>query len=287
MRLAVVGAGRVGTAIAVVLGRAGHEVVGVSGRDRTRRLAEVHLPGVPVGPPADIVRGADLVWIAVPDDLIGPTASALVADAALDPGVWVAHLSGSRGPDALADVREAGARPLAIHPLQTFPDVEGAIERLPGCTIAIAADDEEGLDLAEALALDLGGRPFRLADDRRPLYHAAAVFASNYLVATTAVAEELFAMAGVPEPSAAMRPLQETTLDNVRRLGANAALTGPAARGDLHTIERNLEALVVAAPRAVAAYVALARVAADLALADGRLTSERRRGVDEVLARWS
>ena len=144
----------------------------------------------------------------------------------------------------------------------------------------MTADDEGGLELGRRLAADLGATPFRLADDRRPLYHAAAVFASNYLVATSAVAERLFAEAGVPEPLDAMRPLQETTL------GPGAALTGPAVRGDASTVERNLDALATSAPETVAAYVAMCRIALDLGDETGRLDASGRRAVEEVLARW-
>ena len=129
--------------------------------------------------------------------------------------------------------------------------------------MAVTADDAEGYTIGERIADDLMARPFRLDDAKRPLYHAAAVFASNYLIVTGAIAEELFRRAGVPDPLAAMLPLQRASLDNVERLGAGAALTGPAVRGDAGTIERNLEALRASAPDAVGAYVELCRVALD------------------------
>jgi predicted short-subunit dehydrogenase-like oxidoreductase (DUF2520 family) len=196
------------------------------------------------------------------------------------------HVSGAAGLDVLEPLHSAGARRLALHPLQTFTDVEAAIAALPGCHVAVTADDDDGLELGRRLAADLGATPFRLADDRRPLYHAAAVFASNYLVATSGVAERLFAEAGVPEPLAAMRPLQETTLANVVRLEPGGALTGPALRGDASTVERNLDALATSAPETVAAYVAMCRVALDLAERTGRLDASGRRAVEAVLERW-
>ena len=130
-------------------------------------------------------------------------------------------------------------------------------------------------------------RPFRLDDAQRPLYHAAAVFASNYLIVTGAIAEDLFRRAGVPDPLAAMLPLQRASLDNVERLGAGAALTGPAVRGDAGTVERNLEALRASAPEMIGVYVELCRAALALGSSAGRLPDERRAAVDEVLARWS
>lgn len=287
MKVAVVGAGRVGTAMAVLLGRAGHVVVAVSGRGPTRDRAARYLPDAAFLEPAAAAEAGELVLIGVPDDLIAPTAVDLAGANALRSGQYVAHLSGARGLDVLEPVRAAGARRLGIHPLQTFPDVGHALDRIPGCVVAVSADDEDGFFVAERIADDVLGSPFRLTDDLRPLYHAAAVFASNYLVATTAVAARLFSAAGIVDPDAAMAPLQRATLDNLRDLGPAKALTGPAARGDAGTIKRNLEALETHAPDAVAAYVALARIALDLAAAAGSLDPGRRSGVEAVLERWS
>jgi predicted short-subunit dehydrogenase-like oxidoreductase (DUF2520 family) len=285
MRVVVVGAGRVGTAVAVLLRRSGHDIVAVTGRDATRERAAAFLPGVEVLPPAEAVARGDLVLVATPDDAIGATVSALAS--AFRPGQWVAHLSGALGLGVLAPAQAAGARRLAIHPLQTFPDVEGALAALPGCSVAVTADDAEGSELGAALARDLGAASFPLEDVMRPLYHAAAVFASNDVVAVSGIAERLFAAAGVPDPVSAMAPLQRATIDNVGRLGPGSALTGPAVRGDAGTVERNLAALAERAPEAVEAYVVLAAAAVDLGVRAGRLDVARADAVREVLARWS
>ena len=168
---------------------------------------------------------------------------------------------------------------MSLHPLQTFPDV--AVDRVEGCTAAITADDEDGLVLGEGLARDVGAVPFRLRDDVRPLYHAAAVFASNHVVATSAIAEHLFAMAGVPEPIAAMAPLQRATIDNVARVGPGAALTGPAVRGESRRSRPTSGALAQAMPEAIPVYVAMCGSMADMAAATGpgpREESRRPRG---------
>jgi predicted short-subunit dehydrogenase-like oxidoreductase (DUF2520 family) len=287
MDVAVVGAGRVGTAVAVLLRTAGHRIVAVSGRDATAGRAAVHLPGVPVLDPVAAATGAELVILGVPDDRLEPTASELARAGALRDGAWVVHLSGAAGLDVLAPARAAGARPLALHPLQTFPDVQGALERIPGCPIGVTAEDDEGDAVGTRLAEDLGGRPFRLPQTARHLYHAAAVFASNHVVASIGRAEQLFAVAGIGEAADALLPLVRATVDNVGRLGPGAALTGPAVRGDAGTIARNLDALAAAAPDAVAAYVAMAREALALAVDAGRLGPEGRARVEEVLARWT
>ena len=287
MKVAVIGAGRVGTAVAVLLGRAGHRLVGVSGRGETRGRVSSHLPDVPVVEAAEAAVAAELVVIGTPDDAIEPTVAALAVAASLAPGTWVMHLSGSLGLEVLRPAREIGARGLAMHPLQTFPDVGSALQGLPGSSIAVTAADEEGYRLGERLADDLQGVPFRLADELRPLYHAAAVFASNYLVTVSAIAESLFAGAGVPDPTTAMAPLQRASLDHVEQLGPARALTGPAMRGDAGTIQRNLEALERHAPKLVPTYVALARATLHLAERSGRLSPRSLAAVEDVLAAWT
>jgi predicted short-subunit dehydrogenase-like oxidoreductase (DUF2520 family) len=150
----------------------------------------------------------------------------------------------------------------------------------------VTALDDDAYSLGEGLARDAGGRPFRIADDLKPLYHAAAVFASNYLVTVTAIAEELEREAGLDDPLGALAPLQQATLSNVERVGPAAALTGPAVRGDAVTVRRNLEALAKHAPDAVSSYVALADLALALAERSGRLPTDGREAVEEELARW-
>jgi predicted short-subunit dehydrogenase-like oxidoreductase (DUF2520 family) len=286
MDVAIVGAGRVGTALGVLLVRAGHRVVAASGREATPARVRAHLPGVPVVGAAEAARRGELVLVAVPDDALPHVVADVASAGGFRPGGWAAHVSGAIGLDVLAPAAAAGAHVLAVHPLQTFADVEGAIERLPGCAVAVTADDAEAAALGERLAVDVGASPFRLDDAMRPLYHAAAVFASNHVAAAAAAAERLFRAAGVPDPAAAMAPLQAATLDNVRRLGPGAALTGPAVRGDVGTIERNLAALAAHAPDLVPAYVAMAAVAADVAVAAGRLDGSVRAALDAALDRW-
>jgi predicted short-subunit dehydrogenase-like oxidoreductase (DUF2520 family) len=286
MDIALVGAGRVGTAVAVLLGRAGHSIVGAAGRQGSRARAEKFLPGVPFLPAADAARAAEAVILGVPDDVIASVCADVAAGDAFRGGQLVAHLSGAAPLLALGSARAAGALVLSLHPVQTFPDVEAGIERLPGSAVAVTAWEEEAFRAGERLAGDVGGRPFRISEERKALYHAAAVFCSNYLVAVEGLAERLFRAAGVEDPMEVFGPLARATLDNVLRAGPEDALTGPVARGDAGTIRRNLDALSTHAPDAVAAYVALAR--ASLALADrsGRLSAEGRARVLEVLDRW-
>ncbi len=283
MKIAIVGAGTSGTALAVAWARAGHAITAVTGRAATGDRAATWLPGVPVRSVAEAVRGADLVAVSVPDDALG--ASAVAVARAIGPDTWVLHVSGANGLDVLEPVVAAGGRVLAVHPLQTFADVAGAIDALAGCAVAVTSRDDDGWRLGERLALDLGGRPFRLADEARALYHAAAVFGSNYLVVVSGAAQELLTAAGVPDAAAVLAPLQRATVANVHRLGPAAALTGPAVRGDAGTIERNLRSITETAPHLVGPYVSLCRASMDLAGA--RLSPGGRDAIEEVLRGWN
>ncbi len=286
----VIGAGRVGTAVAVLLARAGHSIVAATGRAQTRERVRHHLPltrFVSSTEAADACREAGGVLITVPDDRIAMVCAELAVDGAFHRDQHVLHLSGSVGLGALAPAEQGGAAVASVHPLQSFPDVEAGIARLPGSGIAVTAAAPGPFAFAEALATDVGGLPFSLSDQAKPLYHAAAVFASNYLVAVEAVAAELFAAAGVSEPLPLFEPLARATLDATFRAGPARVLTGPAARGDVGTIARNLEALRDQVPDAVAPYVELARVAAGVAARAGRLDAEGLRRVREELDRWT
>jgi predicted short-subunit dehydrogenase-like oxidoreductase (DUF2520 family) len=285
MDLAVVGAGRVGTSLAVLWRRADHRIVAIAGGAATPERAARFLPDVPVLDASGAAKAAEVVVIATPDAAIGPVCEEMATAGALDGANAVVHASGATGLDALAPAAASGASTLSVHPLQTCPTVEAGVERIPGSTFAVTAAGDDGYALGERLARDARGRPVRIDDERKPLYHAAAVFASNYLVTVTAMAEELGLAAGIKDPIAAFAPLQEATLANIASVGPAEALTGPAVRGDAITLQRNMEALDRNAPEAVRSYVALADLALALAERSGRAPADRS-AVEEVLARW-
>jgi predicted short-subunit dehydrogenase-like oxidoreductase (DUF2520 family) len=174
-------------------------------------------------------RGVDLLVLAVPDEAVGEIA---VTVEPVDSTV-VAHLAGSLGLDVLARHTRTGS----LHPLVPLPNAELGAQRLTsGAWFAVAGDS-----LVTEAVVALGGRPLTVDDDHRVAYHAAAVIASNHLVALLAQAERVAASAGVPLE--AYLDLVRATVDNVAALGPRDALTGPAARGDDVTIARHLGAL--------------------------------------------
>jgi predicted short-subunit dehydrogenase-like oxidoreductase (DUF2520 family) len=287
--VAVIGAGRVGTALAVLLERAGYRLVAATGREATRERVGRYLPTTKYLPPEQAPTAAaagEIVVLGVTDDLIQPTCSGLAERGGVVPGQVVVHLSGSVGLNALDPASGAGADVLSLHPLQSFPDVDEGIARMPGSGVAVTAREERLLRFGERLAESIGGKPFRIPDEVKPLYHAAAVFCSNYLVTVEAVADRLFREVGLPDPLPLYAPLLRTAFDRTMTMGPEAALTGPAVRGDAGTIARNLQALAEHAPDTVPAYVALAGVAAEIAHRSGRLTPDQRTRVDQELDGW-
>jgi len=284
--VAIIGAGRVGIAFGVLLERAGYHVVAASGRRASFERVRRYLPFAKFLQPPEASAAADVVLFAVPDDLIGPGCATMAGQDAFRSGQFVLHASGSVGLDVLEPAAEAGAEILSAHPLQSFPEVADGIERLPGSAIGVTARTERGAAFGEELSRAVGGEPFAVAEDAKPIYHAAAVFCSNYLVVVEGLAEELFALAGVEAGLAKAGPLARTAFEAVMERGPAAALTGPAARGDVGTVVRTLDALADRAPDAAPAYAALAREAARLAARGGKLSDEGRRKLDEALDRW-
>ena len=295
MRVAIIGPGRVGTLLAAACARAGHRVVAVGGghaasRDRLTGL----IAGVrPHGEPADAMRGADLVWLAVPDDRLTEVAADLARQDAVHEGQRVVHVAGAYGPDALDLLRRSGARVAACHPAMTVPSGSTDPELLVGTAWGVTASVPDR-PWAEELVRDLGGDPHTIAADRRALYHAALAVGSNAVAAAVATARQLLLAASVEDPAAFLGPLARASVEVVAERGA-VAITGPVARGDAATVAGHLEAIRADVPSSGEAYrlLALATLeplrprldAETIAVLDSLLSSDNRAG--EAGARWN
>ncbi|MET9197377.1 DUF2520 domain-containing protein [Streptomyces olivaceus] len=283
LTVGVVGAGRVGPALAASLQLAGHRPVAVSGvSDASRRRAAALLPDVPLMTPAEVLGRAELVLLTVPDDALPGLVSGLTETGAVRPGQLIVHTSGRYGARVLDPALRAGALPLALHPAMTFTGTPVDVQRLAGCSFGVTAPEELRL-AAEALVIEMGGEPEWIAEDRRPLYHAALALGSNHLVTLVAQSMELLRASGVSAPDRMLGPLLGASLDNALRSG-DAALTGPVARGDAGTVAAHVAELREHAPQAVAGYLAMARTTADRALAHGLLKPELAEDLLGVLA---
>jgi predicted short-subunit dehydrogenase-like oxidoreductase (DUF2520 family) len=189
---------------------------------------------------------AEVVLLCVPDRAVADVA------ASIPPGPWVAHVSGATPLAALAPHE----RRFGVHPLQTFTRGRGP-EQLDGAWAAVTAEDEEGRDAGFWLAETLGLRPFGLAEESRTLYHAGAVFVSNYLVTLHRAAALLFESAGAPPE--ALEPLMRRTIEN------HFELTGPVSRGDWATVDAHRAAIHAERPELDDLYETLAGATVELA----------------------
>ena len=286
----VVGAGRVGAVLGSALRAAGHAVVGVSAVSRlSLERAEAMLPGVPVLEVPDVVERAELVLVTVPDDALPDLVAGLSATGAWQPGQLVVHTSGRHGWRVLDPAVSRGAIPLALHPAMTFTGTSLDLVRLTDCCFGISAPGPV-LPIAQALVVEMGAEPVVVAEEARPLYHAALAHGANHLVTLVSQALDLLRTAGVEHPDRVLAPLLSAALDNALRSG-DAALTGPVARGDAGTVAAHLQAIAGAGPDPVPdlsgvaeTYRALARATADRALAAGRLTPALAEALLAVLA---
>jgi predicted short-subunit dehydrogenase-like oxidoreductase (DUF2520 family) len=212
--------------------------VGASGRVGSAVSARLRERGV-----ALVAEGAELVLLCVPDSAIVEVAHSI------ETGPWIAHTSGATTLAALNPHR----RRFGLHPLQTFTKRRGP-EQLDGAYAALTAESVEAQDVGFWLARTLGLEAFPLLDEARPLYHAGAAIASNYLVTLHRVASELFGAAGAPPE--ALVPLMRRTIEN------GFELTGPIERGDWETVERHREAIRAARPELEPLYDVLAEATA-------------------------
>src|SRR5256884_828691 len=260
----IIGPGRAGLGLGLALARDGSGG-GLYGR---RKQAIPYPLGLTVGaadapPPPAWLAQAGVVILAVRDDAIRPLAEALARGGAVRAEHVVLRLSGVQGQEALGHLVPSRAALGSLHPLQTIADPERAPERLRGAWAAVEGMPR-ALDAAERIARALGMRPFRLTGKAKAIYHAGAVFASNYFVVVEAVAQRLLRHAGLSDAEAwqALRPLVEGTFENLSRQEPMAALTGPVERGDVATIRRHLDALT---HDDAVLYRALGRAALELA----------------------
>jgi predicted short-subunit dehydrogenase-like oxidoreductase (DUF2520 family) len=270
LKLGFIGAGTIGSALALKLSRRGYPVVAVSSRRHAsaRKLARAVGGCRAVTSGQEVADSAGIVFITTPDDAIASVAKQV----RWHEGQMVVHCSGADSTAILEPARKAGAGVGVFHPLQTFADAEQALENLPGSTFALEAEAPL-LGILQEMATTLGGRWIRIAAGDRAVYHAAAVIACNYLVTLVKLATDLWQTFGVPrkEATEALLPLIRGTVRNLETVGLPQCLTGPIARGDSGTIKKHLEALERVSPDTLSSYRELGLKTIPIALAKGRI----------------
>ncbi len=284
-RIAILGPGKVGTAVGHLLKKAGYEIVAVA--DLTLEAAGRASAWTGGEAMTDIVRAAreaDCIFITTNDDAIAGVCEAVASEGGFRKGSKVVHTSGAGGLDLLRSARRRGAHVACIHPLQTFADVESAISKIPGSVFGITAD-EIILAWAERVVEDLGGKPFHVADEDKALYHAAACMASNYFVTLMYLAEEVYGRMGLSREEAvrAFWPLVRGTAENIERKGTVLSLTGPIARGDGGTIRKHLRAFRKRCPELLKLYREMGLFTVELAARKESLKEETLAEIRSIL----
>jgi predicted short-subunit dehydrogenase-like oxidoreductase (DUF2520 family) len=278
----VIGAGRLGTVLAAALVRRGWKLDAIVDRDAraARESRRIVGRGRASTSLAAAAKPADAVIIAVPDDAVGRVAAGLARSGGPWTGRAVLHTSGLLPARVLAPLAKRGAAVASLHPVQSVPRKDAPVSILKSITWGIEGDPV-GVEIAEGIVRALRGSVLLLSEKDKPLYHAACSLASNALVALEWTASGLLQEAGIDEWAAAdmLSPLMQGTLQNVKSLGLEKALTGPILRGDVATVRAHLRALQ-GNPGARAFYRAMGkqilRLAARGGLAAGRVRALRR-----------
>ncbi len=266
----IAGTGRLARALGRLLAEHGEPVVAVAGRDAARAASAATFIGHGVkpaeldAPPKRCTR----FIIAVSDAAIGAVAAQLAA-AGVARGIAV-HTCGALGREALAPLAEAGLACGTLHPLQTVATPEQGLSALASCAYMVDGDPD-ALEWAGRLAGSLGAMTLRLPPDGHTFYHAAAVMASNYVVALVDAAAMLMRAAGIGEQTArlALAPLVEASSSNALRQGPVEALTGPVQRGDVSTLRLHMQALEAAPDRLRELYSAAGLYTLEIAVRRG------------------
>ncbi len=282
VKLGFIGAGTVGTALAIRLSRKGYPVAAVYSRSHAsaEKLAEA-VGSVRVFENSQgVADAADIVFITTPDDAI----PSVVARTVWHRGQSVVHCSGADSTEVLEPARKTGAHVGGFHPLQTFAGLQRAIDNIPGSTFAIEAE-EPLLTTLKEMAKALECNWIKLEADDKVAYHTAAVIACNYLTTLVKMAADLWQTFGIPPEQAAraLMPLLKGTLSNIETLGIPKCLTGPIARGDIGTVNMHLNALRETAPALLSTYCELGMQTIPIALAKGKIGEERAQELKKVL----
>ncbi len=272
---AIVGCGKVGTALAIFLTRAGYRSAGFASKSLSsaKHLADIVFSDYFSDAPWDITPHADVVFITTPDGAIKDTCDNISQHKGFIDNTVVMHCSGALSSSALSSAKTCGAWIGSMHPLQSFASVDHKTNPFQGIIVSVEGEGP-AVDTAKTIAADLGGTVVTLLTAAKTLYHASAVVASNYLVTLLDLAVRLMEEAGVNRQDAfnLLKPLIEGTLSNIGKVGIKKALTGPIARGDIKTVQKHIEEIEIKKPELLPLYKMLAFYTIDIAGAGGLIS---------------
>ena len=274
-RVAIVGAGNLGSALAVSLRGAGYVIDAVIAHSQGKSLHKARALARKVGARALANLGdvkSELVWFCVPDSEIRSAARSWAENVSWK-GRVALHSSGALTSDELSALRRKGARVASVHPLMTF--VRGSRPALAGVPFAVEGD-MAAVRIARRIVGDLGGQSYPIRKQDKAAYHAWGTFASPLLTSLLATTQEVAGLAGVKPREAARRmlPILMQTLSNYAEFGGSGGFSGPIVRGDIETVRKHLKVLGKA-PQARGVYLALARAALQYLPAKNRSSLKR------------
>lgn len=282
-KVAIVGAGNVGNILAKAFYQQGYPLTGIASKTIISAEKLANYFGVrSTIRAAEITRYADVVVIATPDRYISQVVEEIATDGGFRAGQFVLHTSGGISANILSAASELGTFTGCMHPLQSFADRKRETDLLVGIYFALGGHGQ-AVKLGEKIVKDFGGQSFILADGDRPLYHAAACIASNYVVSLLHWAMKSYESIGLTpqQARAALLPLVQGTIKNIQELGPTEALTGPVSRGDCNTITAHLAAIEDGDEKKL--YVALAHYTLGVALGKGTVDKEQMIVMKELL----
>ena len=281
----IIGTGKMGTGIGLLLKKAGKSVIAVADLDYANAQHAAAILGCSAHESlSEASRAASCILIMTSDDAIASVCQKIVAEGGLRTDSKVVHMSGAGGLDLLRSAFESGSETFCIHPIQSVTDVQSALANIPGSTFGITTE-KRSEPWAIRFVRDIGGTPLLVSEQDRPLYHAAACIASNYLVTLIHLAQTIYTKFGLT-PDEALRafwPLVMGTISNIEAKGTVASLTGPIARGDSGTILKHLKALSADNPSHLQFYRILGRLTADLAVQKGTLSIDQATAIKKIL----
>ncbi len=275
MRIGFIGSGKVATAFGLYLADKNQKISGYYSRHYSSAVSAAKTVGTESFQTLeDLLEASDWIGITTADDQIENVVAALVPLSNQWPQKVFFHMSGSKSSECLYPLKSNGHQCLSIHPLQSIADPLLGKELLSKCYFSVEGDTDTSI---EAFLSQISGNMIRISTEAKPLYHAAACVASNYLYTLADQAIQMMVYAGF-EPDKgreALLPLMKGTLENLENLTPEAALTGPIARGDLETVQNHLEAL--------GEHEGLKRVYKEMGLATLQLASSERLKDPEVI----
>ncbi|MFO7560258.1 MAG: Rossmann-like and DUF2520 domain-containing protein [Desulfobacterales bacterium] len=282
----IVGCGKVGTILARQMQSSGYPLIGLASRSlssakkvadetETKRFSDI---------PWEVTTSADIVFITTPDGSIQESSRKIAENKGFKQNAVVLHCSGALPSTILASAKTCGASIGSMHPLQSFATSNVDTNPFKGIIAAIEGE-EDAVHVARQIAADLEAISLTIKTDAKTLYHAAAVVASNYLVALQDLAFQLLQISGIPTKRAfqVLGPLINGTLSNIEKVGTVKALTGPIVRGDAETVKKHVDEISSMAPELLTLYRTLGRHTVTIAESGGNLSKEQVQRLFEIL----